>query len=126
MDEVNPLSFAIPHGLDSEVAQPLNDHPSFPSSFKDSTGSVPLSTLQNSLTRAADGIGKASKGIFGKLRRSGSSTKQEFVSDEHYVCSIINLPLVEQTRRTRIAKQLKDCKDKTEFWMPALPWRCIE
>jgi len=36
------------------------------------------------------------------------------------------LPLVEQTRKTRIAKRLEDSKDKTEFWMPALPWRCIE
>lgn len=44
----------------------------------------------------------------------------------NYVCKVINLPLAEQTRLTRISKRLADSKDKTEFWMPALPWRCID
>jgi hypothetical protein len=39
---------------------------------------------------------------------------------------VINLPLVEQTRITRISKKIEASKDKTEFWMPSLPWRCIE
>lgn len=101
-------------------------HPTFSSSFKDGTGSVLLSSLKSGSTRAADGIGKAGKGIFGKLGRSGSSTEREPISDENYVCKVINLPLIEQTRRTRISKRLEDSRDKTEFWMPALPWRCIE
>ena len=46
--------------------------------------------------------------------------------DENHVLSIIKLPLVEQTRLTRISKRLEDSRDKTEFWMPALPWRCID
>ena len=72
------------------------------------------------------GIGKAGKNFLNKIGRSGSSNAREVVEDENYVFSIINLPLVEQTRITRIAKRLEDSKDKTEFWMPALPWRCIE
>ena len=99
---------------------------SFSSSFKDGTGSVLLSSLKTSSTRAADGIGKAGKGFFGKLGRSGSSNEREVVNDENYKCRVINLPLIEQTRRTRISKRLEASRDKTEFWMPALPWRCIE
>jgi hypothetical protein len=85
-----------------------------------------ITNLKNTSTRAADGLGKAGKGILGKITRSGSSNGKEGAEEEPYVCTTINLPLVEQTRRTRIAKRLEDSKDKTEFWMPALPWRCIE
>ncbi|KAI9796316.1 MAG: hypothetical protein M1833_006401 [Piccolia ochrophora] len=95
-------------------------------SFKDGAGSNLLSNLKSSSTKAADGIGKAGKGFFGKLTRSGSSGEREIATDENYVCSTINLPLIEQTRRTRISKRLEHSKDKTEFWMPALPWRCID
>lgn len=57
---------------------------------------------------------------------SHSSDDVGLVTDDQYTCTVINLPLVEQTRRTRIAKRLELSMDKTEFWMPALPWRCIE
>lgn len=86
-----------------------------------------MTNLKNTSTRAADGLGKAGKGILGKITRSGGHSGKEGIEEAApYVCSTINLPLIEQTRRTRIAKRLEDCKDKTEFWMPALPWRCIE
>ncbi|KZL71870.1 RhoGAP domain-containing protein [Colletotrichum tofieldiae] len=65
--------------------------------------------------------------LFGKSGRSGSTTEREpVIDDEHYVLKTINLPLVEQTRRTRISKRLEDSRDKTEFWMPAFPWRAID
>lgn len=60
------------------------------------------------------------------MTRSGSTNEREYVPDEHYVCTTISLPLVEQTRKTRIAKKLESSNDKTEYWMPALPWRCID
>lgn len=72
----------------------------------------------------AESIGK---GLFGKSGRSGSTTdKEPIVDDEHYVLKVINLPLVEQTRLTRISKRLEESRDKTEFWMPAFPWRAID
>ncbi|TDZ12923.1 putative Rho-type GTPase-activating protein 2 [Colletotrichum spinosum] len=65
--------------------------------------------------------------LFGKGGRSGSTTEREpVIDDEHYVLKTINLPLREQTRRTRISKRLEDSRDKTEFWMPAFPWRAID
>jgi len=86
-----------------------------------------ISNLRNSSTSAASGIGRASKGFFSKLTRSGSNNDSTLiVVDENYVFKVINLPLVEQTRRTRICKKLADARDKTEYWMPALPYRCIE
>lgn len=85
-----------------------------------------LNNLKQSSSGAADRLGKAGKGFFGKITRSGSTNERELMADDNYVCSVINLPLIEQARRTRIAKHLEDCKDKTEFWMPALPYRCIE
>lgn len=73
-----------------------------------------------------DRLGKAGKGFFGKITRSGSSNERDHLTDDNYTCTTINLPLVKQTRKTRIARRLELSKDKTEFWMPALPWRCIE
>ncbi|KAI5866556.1 hypothetical protein GGS23DRAFT_615085 [Durotheca rogersii] len=94
-----------------------------PSSYKDSNGSAFFAGLKNSGSRAADMI---SKGLFGRGVRSASTTERDAVDDEHYLLKVINLPLVEQTRLTRISKRLEDSRDKTEFWMPAFPWRAID
>ena len=85
-----------------------------------------FSNLKHTSSGAADRLGKASKGFLGKITRSGSTNERDVPLDDNYVCSVINLPLIEQTRKTRISKRLEDCKDKTEFWMPALPYRCID
>jgi hypothetical protein len=85
-----------------------------------------LHNIRSSGSRAADGVNRARKGIFGKLTRSGSSHEREPLPKEPYELKVINLPLVQQTRLTRISKRLEKSKDKTEFWMPALPWRCID
>ncbi|KAM3521435.1 hypothetical protein NHJ13051_006233 [Beauveria bassiana] len=93
-----------------------------PPTYKDNGGSTFLSGLRGS--RAVDIF---SKGLFGKSTRSGSTTEREsIVDDEHYVLKVINLPLIQQTRRTRISKRLEHSRDKTEFWMPAFPWRAID
>ncbi|KAL8928187.1 MAG: hypothetical protein Q9208_001897 [Pyrenodesmia sp. 3 TL-2023] len=94
--------------------------------FRDGTGSKLFANIKGTSSKAADGLGKAGKGLFNKMGRSGSSNAKEEVADVHYVPKVITLPLVEQTRHTRIAKRLEDSRDKTEFWMPALPWRCID
>ncbi|KAJ5082165.1 hypothetical protein N7532_011208 [Penicillium argentinense] len=85
-----------------------------------------FSNLKQSSSGAADRIGKAGKGFFGKITRSGSTNERELINDDSYVCSVINLPLIEQARKTRICKKLEACRDKTEFWMPALPYRSID
>lgn len=85
------------------------------------------SFLNNLKTSATKGAGALSKGLFGKTGRSASTTeKEERVDDEHYELKVINKPLVEQTRLTRISKRLEESRDKTEFWMPAFPWRAID
>jgi hypothetical protein len=98
---------------------------SHPSSFKESSGSTFLGNLKNSGSRAADIF---SNRFFGnKSGRSASTTEREtIIDDEHYQLKVINLPLVEQARKTRISKRLEDARDKTEFWMPAFPWRAID
>jgi hypothetical protein len=98
----------------------------FSNSQKESSGAAFLSNLKKSSKQGADGIGKVGKGLFGKFSRSGSGGKEDIIPDEKYVCTVINLPLVEQTRQTRLSQWLEVARDKTEFWMPALPWRCIE
>ena len=103
-----------------------NPSSAVPNVLRDGAGSKLFSNFKSTSAKAADGIGKAGKGLFGKITRSSNSNGKEVTDDENYVFSVIKLPLVEQTRRTRIAKRLEDSKDKTEFWMPALPWRCIE
>lgn len=86
-------------------------------------------TLLSNIQQTGKGVGdrlKAGKGWLGKITRSGSSVEREPLHPEEHILRTINLPLVKQTRRTRIARRLELSKDKTEFWMPALPWRCIE
>lgn len=102
--------------------------PPMPSShsFRDGTTLQILSKVHQTGMGVGDRLGKAGKGFFGKITRSDSSNARELVPDEVYTCTVINLPLVKQTRTTRIARRLELSKDKTEFWMPALPWRCIE
>ncbi|CCC05176.1 putative RhoGAP group protein [Sordaria macrospora k-hell] len=70
--------------------------------------------------------GFLSKKLFGSSREDRFAPKEPVIDDEHYVLKVINLPLVEQTRLTRISKRLEDSRDKTEFWMPAFPWRAID
>ncbi|KAH8815478.1 hypothetical protein F5884DRAFT_851949 [Xylogone sp. PMI_703] len=94
------------------------------SSFRDSTGHNFLTNLKSS---ASKGAGAISKGLFGKVARSGSTNEREpVIDDEHYQLKVINLPLIEQTRITRISKRLEHSRDKTEFWMPSFPWRAID
>ncbi|KJZ80583.1 hypothetical protein HIM_00433 [Hirsutella minnesotensis 3608] len=91
---------------------------------RDNGGSNFFSGLRSSSTKAADMI---SKGLFGKGPRSGSGSERDSTfDDEQYSLKVINLPLVEQTRLTRISKRLPSSRDKTEFWMPAFPWRAID
>lgn len=75
------------------------------------------------------GKAKTGGGMFltrlGKMARSSSHSEKE-VPDAEYVLKVITLPLVEQTRVTRISKRIEASKDKTEYWMPSLPWRCID
>lgn len=108
--------------------RPDKDHSqnrSHPSSFKDNSGSTFFGNLKSSGSRAADMF---SSRLFGnKGSRSASTTEREnTVDDEHYQLKVINLPLVQQARKTRISKRLEDARDKTEFWMPAFPWRAID
>lgn len=100
------------------------------SGYKKNNNSTFFSDIKSTGSSAASGVGKAGKasmGIFSKLMRSGSSNERVGAGpEEEYVPRILRLPLVAQTRATRIAKSYDHCRDKTEFWMPALPWRCIE
>ncbi|KAF4990404.1 hypothetical protein FDECE_14396 [Fusarium decemcellulare] len=93
-----------------------------PSSLNENGGSTFLNGLKSSGTRAA---GMLSDRFFGKSGR-GRDAERDAVDDENYQIKVINLPLIEQTRLTRISKRLEDSRDKTEFWMPAFPWRAID
>jgi hypothetical protein len=121
---------AVPRDRSQEHFPPRNNRAggslTNSSSFKEGTSSHLLSNLQQTGRGAADRLGKAGKGFLGRITRTGSSHERELVTDDSYTCSSINLPLVKQTRKTRIARRMELSKDKTEFWMPALPWRCIE
>lgn len=67
------------------------------------------------------------KGFFGKGgSRAGTNDRGVAFDDEHYELKVLNLPLVAQARKTRISKRLESSRDKTEFWMPAFPWRAID
>ncbi|KAL1895852.1 hypothetical protein Sste5346_004949 [Sporothrix stenoceras] len=121
------LSRDVPSGRDNHHGHrgDRGDHSrGQPSSLRDNGGYTFFNGLKNSSRSAADMI---SKGLFGKNGRSGGAPEREpVVDDEHYVLKVINQPLLEQTRLTRISKRLEDSRDRTEFWMPAFPWRAID
>ncbi|KAI9644013.1 hypothetical protein NHQ30_007365 [Ciborinia camelliae] len=97
---------------------------SFSTTFKEAGGHAFFNNIRSQATK---GAGAIHKNLFGKGGRSGSSThKEPLIDDEHYVLRVINRPLIEQTRLTRISKRLEDSRDKTEFWMPSFPWRAID
>ncbi|CAK7205952.1 hypothetical protein SEUCBS139899_008732 [Sporothrix eucalyptigena] len=115
----------VPNNRDNHHGHRDRDHfRGQPSSLRDNGGSTFFNGLKNSSRSAADMI---SKGLFGKNGRNGAVVEREpVVDDEHYVLKVINQPLLEQTRLTRISKRLEDSRDRTEFWMPAFPWRAID
>jgi hypothetical protein len=92
------------------------------SSYTQTPGGAFFSNLKHS---KAAGI-LSNRFFGGGSRHDLPVAKEPVVDDEHYVLKVINLPLVEQTRLTRISKKLEDSRDKTEFWMPAFPWRAID
>jgi len=98
------------------------------SSYNESKGATFMSSIGSGARKVGDKMDSARKGIFGKLGRSSSNheTPTLVTTNEPYVCKTIHKPLIEQTRLTRISSRLEQSRDKTEFWMPALPWRCIE
>ncbi|KAF7878922.1 hypothetical protein EAF04_000125 [Stromatinia cepivora] len=97
---------------------------SFSSTFKEAGGHAFFNNIRSQATK---GAGAIHKNLFGKGGRIGSfAQKEPLIDDEHYVLKVINKPLVEQTRLTRISKRLEDSRDKTEFWMPSFPWRAID
>jgi hypothetical protein len=96
-------------------------------SYNESKGTTLMSSLGSGARKVHGKMDSARKGIFGKLGRSSSNHETPtLVTNEPYVCKVIHKPLIEQTRLTRISSRLEQSRDKTEFWMPALPWRCIE
>lgn len=112
------------NGRDGNGSRDRETNKTQTTSLREGAGHSFLNNLKSSATK---GAGAISKGLFGKGGRSGSTTeKEQPVDDEHYELKVINKPLVEQTRLTRISKKLEDSRDKTEFWMPAFPWRAID
>ena len=99
-------------------------------SFRDGPGSVLFQGLSKGAGKAAAGLSKTRKWLGNATTThtqkglSSGLPRQEPIPNYHVIN--LTLPLQDQTRITRIAKRLEDSKDKTEFWMPALPWRCIE
>ncbi|OBT77885.1 hypothetical protein VF21_03207 [Pseudogymnoascus sp. 05NY08] len=116
-----------PPGQRPEVRrEPKDTHRGTPSisMSRDNGGTSLMNSLKGAGTKAASSFGR---NFFGKSARSGSTNEKEApIDDEHYVLKVLNLPLIEQTRVSRISKQLETSRDKTEFWMPSFPWRAID
>ncbi|KAG9249902.1 Rho GTPase activation protein, partial [Emericellopsis atlantica] len=94
-----------------------------PAPVRENGHSTFFSGLKNSSTKAA---GMFNRGFFKGHRSASTHEHQHSLDDEHYELKVLNLPLAAQTRKTRISKRLEDSRDKTEFWMPAFPWRAID
>jgi hypothetical protein len=122
--------------------QPQQDNGNFHSTANANGHGSIQQNIRNTGNRATDGL-RAAKGLLSKLsskaghgdsshwhdRSSRNKEREEAEAQRAYLTKsykVINLPLEEQTRLTRICKRLEDCKDKTEFWLPAVAYRCID
>ena len=114
--------------------QPLNDIREEGGRRKESSGhsrgqpSVFLSRDTHSMF-SMKGLGKNTKSfLFGGRSKGGGGPDERAPNavDEPYTLKVLNLPLIEQTRITRISKSLQTSRDKTEYWMPAIAWRLID
>ena len=88
-------------------------------------GASRFTNFLNTSQRTAGDLGRAGKGMLNKMTRRGSTHDVE-APPENHVLSTVRLPLIEQVRKTRIRGDLQHAKDKTEYWLPALPYRCVE
>jgi hypothetical protein len=107
----------------SDVEEPMERPSSKSHKQADGTGARLFREFRQQAGHAAKEIQKSRGRFFRHRNSSNTAPPPDFTN---YEVKVINQPLVQQTRLTRIAKRLEDSKDKTEFWMPALPWRCIE
>jgi len=115
------------HGSRRDKAEQISLASNSYNSYNESKGHNFISKLGSGARNMGEKMDSARKGVFGKLGRSSSNHESQTpITNEPYVCKIIHKPLIEQTRLTRISTRLEQSRDKTEFWMPALPWRCIE
>ncbi|KAF2015750.1 hypothetical protein BU24DRAFT_422063, partial [Aaosphaeria arxii CBS 175.79] len=111
----------------SLASNSMASHSMASNSYNESRGATLMSSLGSGARKMGEKMETARKGMFGKLGRSSSNHEREpQIPKEPYQFKIIHQPLVEQTRLTRISNRLESSRDKTEFWMPALPWRCID
>lgn len=86
-----------------------------------------FSSFKNSGSKTGESSSKTGRGFFGRFTRSASGHEPpQEVIDEKHILRVIKKPLAEQTRRTRIKERIEDALDKTEYWLPALPYRSIE
>jgi hypothetical protein len=133
-DKVAKTSALRNHSADGQVPEEPRTHSSSNREQSNSHG------IRHTGNRAAN----AAKGFLGKLSArttGGNDTSREaqertlkaerdaLLAEQAYKTKsykIIHQPLEVQARTTRICKRLEECKDKTEFWLPALAYRCID
>lgn len=85
---------------------------------------MPLSS--SSVSKQDRFFSRVAGNIISKIRNGNGKADFDTPNPEGYTYKVINLHMIEQTRKTRISPRLLDALDKTEFWMPAFPWRCID
>lgn len=91
--------------------------------------------LQSFKTGSNSAAGRVTDFFSRTFRRDSSLTRDEkaftgaglgIQEEGPFVPTVINLPLLDQARRTRPLARIADAEDKTQIWMPALAWRCIQ
>lgn len=76
-------------------------------------------TKSSFFSNAKGAIGKGAKAVFMQTKdgqKFDAAMKAAYVPDAPLQLKVVNQPLIEQTRITRISKQLETSRDKTEFW----------
>ena len=64
---------------------------------------------------------KAGRGFFWAKKK-----QEPAIDPAKHVFKVVNLPLEEQTRATRVVKVIETPDDKLGFWLPAIALRCLE
>lgn len=89
-----------------------------------------LSSFKSGSNNAADRVSNFLSRTFRQDSSTGRDEKAAQAAfggpDGQGQLAILRLPLLEQARATRPIARIQDAEDKTQIWMPALAWRCIQ
>ncbi|KAJ5020339.1 glycoside hydrolase family 13 protein [Bipolaris maydis] len=96
-------------------------------SFNETKGHGFISKLGSGARNMGEKMDSARKGVFRQACTKFEQPRDPDARNERAICLQDHTQATNRTDETdQNIHRLEQSRDKTEFWMPALPWRCID